>query len=324
MQKDSALLAFVAHETELLQAKGHLGLVQNYRCACNSFRRYLTSIHHVNMPISALTSDCILNYQDWLWNHGVSRNSSSCYMRSLQALFNRAVQQGLASGNPFTLAYTGVAKTRKRAIQDHDIKRLSNLSIANGLIRLGKSPQHKSFARNVRQLEFARDLFLFSFSCRGMTFVDLAYLRPTDIHCGHIRYTRRKTRQAIVVKIEPFMQSVINKHHIPGSPYLFPILHSLDPQKAYAQYRNALRTYNFHLHQLSAMLGSDVPLSSYVSRHTWATIAYQQQIPISVISQAMGHDSERTTQIYLKSLENNVIDEANRNLLKKIFSPLLC
>ena len=89
-------------------------------------------------------------------------------------------------------------------------------------------------------------------------------------------------------------------------------------------YRKALRTYNFHLQQLSAMLGPDISLSSYVSRHSWATIAYQQQIPISVISQAMGHDSERTTRIYLISLENNMIDEANHNLLEKIFSPLLC
>lgn len=324
MQEKTTLLAFANHEINHLNATGHHGLVRNYRCAYNSLTRYLSSIRHPHLSFGEFTSDFILRYQDWLWSHGVSRNSSSCYLRSLHAIFNRAVRQGLASGNPFALAYTGVAKTRKRAIRADDIRRLTHLSIGNGLVMLGKSSRHKHFNRSIRQLEFARDLFLFCFSSRGMTFVDLAYLRPTDIHNGYIHYARRKTRQPIVVKIEPIMQSIILKYHRTGSLYLFPILHSPDPQEAYTQYRKALRTYNTHLQQLSAMLGPDISLSSYVSRHTWATIAYQQQIPLSVISQAMGHDSERTTQIYLKSLENNMIDEANHNLMQKIFSPLLC
>lgn len=324
MQKESTILSFARDEAEHQHATGHHGLARNYRCAHNSLSRYLTSICRPHLTISELTSDFILDYQSWLWGQGISRNTSSCYLRSLHAIFNRAVRLGLATDDPFTLAYTGVAKTRKRAIQSEDIQRLLHLSIADGLVRLGKSPHHKWFGRHLQQLEFARDLFLFCFSSRGMTFVDLAYLRPTDIHNGHIHYARRKTRQPIEVRIEPIMHSIIRKYHRPDSPYLFPILHSLIPQEAYTQYRKALRTYNFHLQQLSAMLGPDISLSSYVSRHSWATIAYQQQIPISVISQAMGHDSERTTRIYLKSLENNMIDEANHNLLEKIFSPLLC
>lgn len=324
MQQKSTFLTFALREIACMQATGHLGNARNYRCAHNSFSRYLSGIQRSDLSFSELTSDIILNYQSWLWSQGISRNSSSCYLRSLHALFNRAVRQGLASGAPFTQVYTGVDKTHKRAIQSDDIQRLIHLSIPSGLVHQGKSPQHKCFDRHIHQLEFARDLFLFCFSSRGMTFVDLAYLRPTDLRNGHIHYARRKTRQPIVVKVEPIMQSIICKYHRPGSPYLFPILHSLDPQEAYIQYRKALRTYNDRLQQLSTMLGPDISLSSYVSRHTWATIAYHQQVPISVISQAMGHDSERTTQIYLKSLENNVIDEANHNLLKKIFSPLLC
>ena len=112
MQKESTILSFARDEAEHQHATGHHGLARNYRCAHNSLSRYLTSICRPHLTISELTSDFILDYQSWLWGQGISRNTSSCYLRSLHAIFNRAVRLGLATGDPFTLAYTGVAKTR--------------------------------------------------------------------------------------------------------------------------------------------------------------------------------------------------------------------
>lgn len=151
-----------------------------------------------------------------------------------------------------------------------------------------------------------------------MTFVDIAFLRKTDLSHGTICYIRHKTGQPITVCIEHCMQEIIDRysHFTHSSPYVFPLLTSTDELLAYNQYQNALSYYNKQLKKLSCLLSSPISLSSYVSRHTWATIARNRNIPLSVISAGMGHSSQVTTQIYLASLEDSVVDEANRAIIR--------
>lgn len=312
------VLEFIRTEIENMRAVNRFGVAKNYACVCNSLSRYLQSDGMDDIPFRKLTSECVAGYQTWLWNSGVGRNSSSCYMRSLHALFNKAVRQGVASGNPFTGVYTGIARTRKRAVTAKDIRSLAHLNIKAELIKRGKNPEQRNFEAFSRSLLFTKDLFLFCFCACGMTFVDLAHLKKSDLSNGFIHYTRKKTRQPIEVKVEAMMQKIIDKY-TNTSPYLFPILTSTDTCEADRQYRRAIRIYNLNLKRLSSFLGSNISLTSYVARHTWATTAYRQHLPLSVICQAMGHDSEHTTQIYLKSLENTVINEANHKLLNHIF-----
>lgn len=314
------MLVFAYSEIHNLKLLNRWGIVRNYLCACNSFTRYLHSLRMSDIPLRSLTSDFLFSYQEWLWKQGVSRNSSSCYMRNLHAIYNKAVRKKKVSGNPFADVYTGVCKTRKRAISATDINRLRSLNVGLWLLEKGKRYHSRSYWKMRHDYEFARDMFLFCFATRGMTFVDLAYLRRSDFQGGYITYTRRKTRQAITIKVEPVMQVIIDRYSRKGDYYLFPILTSTNAEEAYRQYRLALRDYNSRLRVLSTFLDADVSLSSYVSRHTWATLAYHQQMPVSIISQAMGHDSERTTQIYLKSFDGGVIDRANRSLLEQIFT----
>lgn len=312
------VLEFIRTEVENMRAVNRFGVAKNYACVRNSLFRYLRSEGMNDIPFRKLTSECVVGYQTWLWNNGVGRNSSSCYMRSLHALFNKAVGLGIASGNPFTRVYTGVAKTRKRAITAKDIRSLARLNIKAELLKRGKNPDRRNFEAFFRSLLLTKDLFLFCFCACGMTFVDLAHLKKSDLSDGFIRYTRKKTRQPIEVKVEAVMQKIIDKYEN-TSPYLFPILTSTDACEADRQYRRAIRIYNLNLKRLSLFLGGDISLTSYVARHTWATVAYRQHFPLAVICQAMGHDSEHTTQIYLKSLENAVINEANHKLLNHIF-----
>ena len=316
-------MKFIRQEIEMMKNTHRLGLARNYTCVYNSLLRYLTAIGKDDITFLQFNAVQVSAYQDWLWENGVSKNASSCYMRSFHSVYNKAVRQGLASGNPFTEVYTGIARTRKRAMDKDDFLNLFRLDIREELLKSGRDPNSRSFGKMLRRLEFTRDLFLFCFSTRGMTFVDVAYLRTENLHNGFISYARRKTKQVIHVKIEPVMQRILDKYN-GNTPYVFPILFSTDVQEAYLQYRKELRIYNMNLKCLSSFLGNGISLSSYVSRHTWATIAYHQQMPISIISQAMGHDSERTTQIYLKSFENKVIDDANSGLLNDLFLPLLC
>ncbi len=130
-----------------------------------------------------------------------------------------------------------------------------------------------------------------------------------------ICYARRKTGQLLSVRIEPSIQRVIDRYADSVLPYVFPILTSLDAVEAYEQYQVALNAHNRLLGRLSEILDCGCKLTSYTSRHSWATAARNHNVPISVISAGMGHTSEQTTQIYLTMLENSVIDDANKGII---------
>lgn len=166
----------------------------------------------------------------------------------------------------------------------------------------------------------ARDLFLFSFYTRGMAFVDIARLRKSNIRDGIIRYERRKTGQPLYIRMEPCIKAILDRYaeRVQNLPYVFPILKTEEPEAAYKQYTIALNYYNRLLKKLSDMLGLEKGLSSYTPRHSWATVARDSNIPLSVISAGMGHTSEQTTQIYLTMLENSAIDNANQKIIASL------
>jgi integrase len=247
--------------------------------------------------LDALTSDELLLYESYMVQRGVCPNTTSFYMRILQAVYNKAVEKGLIEQkNPFTHVYTGVSKTVKRALLLPDIKRIKNLDLS----------LHPTLA-------FARDIFLFSFYMRGMSFIDMAHLRKNDLKGGIISYRRHKTGQQLVVKVEQCAQEIIDRYHDETSSYLLPIITSEGDERH--QYRNALHVMNHRLKEIGKMIGSPIQLTTYVGRHSWASAAKSNNIPISVISESMGHENERTTQIYLASIDTSVIDDANAKIL---------
>lgn len=161
-------------------------------------------------------------------------------------------------------------------------------------------------------------MFVFSYCARGMAFVDMAYLKKENVDSGRITYCRHKTGQYLTLHIEPCMAAILERYGrvYPESPYLFPVLTDEQPDQAYRQYRTGLNYHNRKLKRLGKLLGEPLPLSSYTPRHRRATAARNHNVPIAVISAGMGHSSERTTLIYLDSLDNAVIDNANEKILK--------
>ncbi len=297
-------MAFMRELEDQLVENGQMKTSLSYRCTRNSFVRFLET-EDINMRL--LTSDVIQAYEYWLKREGIGLNTISFYMRVLRAAYNRAVERGLMrQADLFKSVYTGVQKTRKRAIDE---------GIMHQLVRLDLTG-HKS-------LDYARDLFLFSFYTRGMAFVDMAYLRKQDLVNGFIHYNRRKTGQRVSIKVEPCMMNIINKYEslAKESSYLLPILKGEDSRGLSLQHYNAIRNYNMQLKRITDILGLPQPITSYVSRHTWATVAKNKEIPISVISEGMGHTSIRTTQIYLASLEQSVLDKANEMIIADLLSP---
>ena len=272
---------------------------ENYITTLNSFMQFRDD---EDLLLSEIDADLMMQYEAYLVGRDVVKNTVSFYMRILRAVYNRAVEQELTEQrNPFKHVYTGIDKTIKRAISFAAIKRIKELD-------LSLRPT----------LDYARDMFLFSFYMRGMSFIDMAYLRKADLKHGMITYRRRKTGQQLTIKWEPCMQEIVAKYdNENGSPYLLPILRP--PYDSHrGQYRNKLMQVNKSLKTIAKRVGLDVPLTMYVARHSWASIARSKHIPLSVISEGMGHDSEATTQIYLASLDTAVIDRANRIILKDL------
>ena len=313
-------LAFLATESESLIRTNKLTLAQNYQSSGRCFGRFLATLRKKDIALKKMDEELLVSYQQWMWDSGIQKNTAVFYMRNLHAVYNKAVRQGLVVNRyPFASVQTTITHTEKRAVAPDLIRRISTTDVADGLVRLGHNPRRKSFARMCRELAFARDTFIFCFCARGLTFVDFAYLKRDNLRHGRIVYERRKTGQHIEVEIQPQMQAFIDKYACAHGHYLFPVLTDKDVKKAHHQYASAIRKYNKLLGKLAKMLGDDICLTSYVSRHSWATAAYHTAVPLPHISEAMGHTSEQTTRIYLKSLETSQIDKENKRLLDDIF-----
>ena len=295
---EQSLFNFMQGVIAQLQQMGKQRTSETYRCTLKSFMQFRED---KDVLLEDIDSDLMLMYEAYLRNKGLTKNSSSFYMRILRAVYNRAVEKDLITNrNPFKHVYAGIDKTIKRAIPLKAIKQIKNLD-------LSLQPS----------LDFARDMFMFSFYTRGMSFIDMAYLKKKDLSNGILSYRRRKTGQQLFIRWEKCMQEIVNKYDDPQSEFLLPIIKRADKDNR-LQYQSALRFVNNHLKSVVALLNIGITISMYTARHSWASIAKSKNIPISVISEGMGHDSEMTTQIYLASLDNAVVDRANAQILKDL------
>ena len=296
---DQTLFNFMQSVIARLQLIGKERTAETYHSTLKSFMKYR---QEQDILLEDIDSDLMQMYEAHLQSRGISRNSISFYMRILRAVYNRAVEKELTENrHPFKHVYTGTEKTVKRAIPLKSIKQIKNLEF----------PIKSS-------LDFARDIFLFSFYTRGMSFIDIAFLKKKDLANGILSYRRRKTGQQLFIRWEKCMQEILDKYkENEESPYMLPII---NPQEKHErqQYKNILYRINKSLKDIGQLIKLPIPLTMYVARHSWASAARSKNIPISVISEGMGHDSEKTTQIYLASLDTAVVDRANRIILKDL------
>ena len=272
---------------------------KNYRTAIRSLSRFLQG---QQLTVKDISPELMTDYAQWLRQQGISMNTVSCYLRSLRAIYNKVVKQyDLEDRKPFKDLFTGHAKTVKRSATGDDIKRLQAMIL----------PKHSA-------LQLSRDIFLFSLYAQGMPFVDVAFLRKEQIRDGLIVYERHKTGQQIVVKIEGCIQEIINRYSSADSDFVFPIITAHRPAQAYKQYQSSLRNYNRNLHKLEKLAGLKRGLTSYVVRHTWASVAYDTNVDLAVIASALGHTNTNTTRIYIRDINNRRLAEANHKVLGRI------
>lgn len=346
-------------------------------------RGYVTAVRRLvgftgdrDMQLRQITAFVMRRFEYSLLSEGKALNTVSFYMRNLRAIYNKAVKEGKLEApavNPFEDVYTGIQKTRKRALTVEEMNLLQNwkpsivesgqwtvdsevpTSHSFGHLSSGRRgnmgtgpamlPELSVCRHAISGIQKAQQLFLFSFHARGMSFVDMAFLRKEDIRDGVLRYNRKKTGQLLEVNVNKEMCDIMRffEKVTLGSPYVFPIIHKPGANER-LQYESSLRTYNNRLKRLAAQLKVEggkskqrssfgktkndtnnlelsifnFQLSSHVARHSWATIAKRERVPLIVISEGLGHSSEKTTAIYLASFEREVLDRAAEKVSRAI------
>lgn len=294
-KKKSTFFVFMEDVSVNLKTLGKIRTSETYKSSLDSFRKFRKD---KDLTFNKFNHEIMIEYEAYLKAKGISKNTSSFYMRTLRAVYNRAVNKGLTLQKyPFKYVYTGIDKTRKRAVSIQTMKQIKRLDLSSD-----------------KKSDFARDMFMFSFYARGMSFIDMAYLRKKDLRNGILTYRRHKTGQQLYVKWESCMQDIVKKYYEEQSDYLLPIINNNAEERK--QYIYHSHNVNRYLKKIGEKLGLSMPLTMYVARHSWASIAKNKNIPLSVISDGLGHDSEKTTRIYLSSLDNVEIDKANRMILK--------
>lgn len=295
---NTSLLSFVNQlRTHFLQ-QNKLRLAETYQSALNSFCLY---INKVEILMEDIDSKMIEGYENYLKQKKLTLNTISFYMRILRAIYNRAVKSGvIADKKPFDHVFTTMTKTAKRAIPIQVIQKIAQAHITN------------------KNEALARDLFLFSFYTRGMSFVDIAYLKKSDLNNMYLIYKRKKTGQELKIAWRKEMQELVDRNSSKDGIHLLGILDKNNEKSLYFQYHYTQCIINTALKRLGKQLNLETNLTMYVARHSWATIARQKNIPLSVICDGMGHNSEKTTQIYLQSVDADAIDRCNDKLIAAI------
>lgn len=283
-----------------LKSNGKIRTSETYRAALLSFRKFRDN---EDIMLDNINTTVIERFESWHRRRGNVPNTISFYVRIIRAVYNRAVDAEIIENrHPFRHVYTGIDKTVKRALPLAKVKQIKTLNLAF-----------------TPPLDYARDMFMISFYLRGMSFIDMAFLKKSDLRDGYVMYRRRKTGQRLTIKWTKEMQKIIDKYPENSSEYLLPVIRSKVDDELY-EYRNIGYNINRSLKRIGHMIGMTIPLTLYVARHSWASAARSKGIPVSVISEGMGHDNESTTRIYLASIDTSEVDKANNVIIRAVNS----
>lgn len=324
--KQKKILKMLSDVIDELRENRQWGTAHIYQSTHNSFSLYIKGI---DIPFADLTPALLKDYETYLRQRQCSWNTVATYMKVLKAVYNRAVDQGQAPFVPrlFRHVRTSPSAERKKALEASDMKKIlydAGDMADNSCQRKGRRATNPTRGAKVGRtslptsLQRARMFFSLMFLLRGIPFVDLVYLRKTDIKENILSYRRRKTGRLLTVTLTPEASRLIRQlsNTDKKSPYLFPFLSSQEgTEDAYHEYQLALRRFNRQLKILSEHESSLSHLSTYAARHTWATLAYYCEIHPGIISEAMGHSSIAVTEVYLKPFRNSRIDKANSQVI---------
>lgn len=285
----------------------HVGNAHHYEALLNSLSKYCSpqKLLFIDIDVKFLT-----DYEMHLRSIGNKDNTIFNRLKTLKAAYNKAIKEKIIKKEytPFEEYNVGILqeKTTKRAISKDDISKIINFDVSVLIKRPWSS------------MQLAKDLFLFSYFGCGINIMDIAYLKPENKIDDRIIYKRHKTNKQINFQLQSYAIEILDRYYIKDRKYLFPILDDSIHESLEQQYKRVKKvTYvaNKALKKIGETIGLSIPLTTYVARHSFATVLKRSGVNISLIGEAMGHSDLKTTQIYLDSFENSQIDEAMKNLL---------
>ena len=297
-----------------LKTVGEIFNEQMQRLADEGRRKYMLSLRyvyntliafnkHLDIYFSEIDITFLRRYETWLRKKGVAENTIGIHFRSLRAVYNIAIEQNAVKAENYPFRKYKVSRlheeTAKRSLTKSDVERVIAYKSTNRYMRL------------------PIDIFAFTYYCGGINFIDIANLTPANIIEGKLVYKRHKTSKLIKIPLQQQAIELIKKYHRKDSPYLFPILsdfHETEIQKS-NRIQKVIAKVNKRLKEIGEDLGLPLTLTTYVARHSQATVMKRAGVSTAVIREIMGHSSERVTQIYLDSFDNEQINEAMSNLL---------
>lgn len=286
-----------------LKGTNRLGYAESHEYVYKSLLKFNG---HLDIYFSEIDVTWLKKYEAWLRSIGNKENTIGIRFRTLRAVYNIALEQKLVKPEYYPFINYKVSKlhqvTAKRALTKDDVMNIID---------------YKAKAGRYSYAKLAIDIFTFSYFMGGINFRDIAYLTVANIMDNRLVYTRRKTKQLIKLPISSKAMEVIVKYKSDKTPYLFPILtNELQTESEQRdRIRQTMKSVNKHLKDIGEELNLPIDLTTYVARHSFATVLKRSGVNTSIICEAMGHSSEKVTQIYLDSFENEQVDAAMSNLL---------
>jgi site-specific recombinase XerD len=294
----STFFSFTAGLIEQMRKANEVGNARVYGGVLGALKAYR---NQVDFTFEECSYRFLKEYEAYYYSQGFSTNGLSLNMRTIRAIYNKAIKAGVAdqAHYPFRQYRILTEETEKRAIDQSALKKILSLQLGE---------DHELF--------HARNYFLASYLMYGLNFIDMAYLKVSNLVDGRIKYKRRKTAKQYDIKISDQLQGILDYYVVNKAPddYIFPVIVRENIFDQYREIDQARKMYNKQLKQIAQMCDIKEKLTSYVSRHSFATQAMLQDVPVNAISEMLGHASLTTTQIYLKGLPSKVLDEYHDRL----------
>lgn len=303
IEQQNANLSFFGFTQQLiddLKQANRFGTARSYKGVASVLREFAKG---KELSFQDINYQFLTKFEIYHASKGNTPNGLSVYIRAIRAIYNKAIKSGIVEKEyyPFNDYKIKSVPTEKRAL---------DWSFIRKIIELQLEPDDPCFN--------ARNYFLASYMMYGMNFADMAYLKPSDIKNGRIQYRRRKTSKLYDIKLTPNLESILSHYLADPSPagYVFPILKRDDLASQDMDIQWSRKCYNKRLKTIAEMCGIEQNLTAYVSRHSFATQAMLQEVPLNAISSMLGHSSIKTTEIYLKSLPSNILDDYNKRIIE--------
>lgn len=305
IRRKGSLVTFGQFTEELIEdmkKAGKHGNAANYQTTLNSVKEFM---NQKDLAFEQIDYGWLNRYENNQYSKGNNPNTVSCYLRTVRAIFNKAIKMNIVEQEYYPFGRNRYeipsSPTRKRAIPIEHIRLIENVEL----------PENSSEWQT-------RNIFMFSFYCRGMTWVDIAHLRTQNIVNGRIEYVRiktiRKRAKVFSIKITPKIQAILDIYNQNKKPkdFIFPVIyHPNDPEAMRNDVKNGNKNFNKYLKRIARKVGISDDISSYVARHSWSTAAKKMGYDVGIIADALGHSDPSITKTYLDSFGNEDIDKAN-------------